>query len=96
MRTATGLTWDELRRLGAAIEEARSFSAEQRRSAAKSGAALSDGSYPIYTQKDADNAAKLVGHGNAADSTIIAHIRKRVKALGLTMPASLAGNSGNS
>jgi hypothetical protein len=71
-------------------EYARSFTAAQRRKAAKEGAALSDGSFPIYNQEDAENAARLAGNGGASRSTVVAHIRKRVKTLGLKMPASLA------
>jgi hypothetical protein len=77
--------WDE--------EYARTFTAEQRRKHAKSGAALSDGSYPILNQEDANNAAILAGKGKAAKSTVLAHIRKRVKALGLKMPPSVAAAS---
>lgn len=67
-------------------EYARTFTTAQRRKAAKEGAALSDGSYPIYSQEDADNAAQRIGTGDAAKGTIVAHIRKRVKALGLKLP----------
>lgn len=74
--------WDE--------EYARTFSAERRRKAAKEGAALSDGSFPIYSQEDAHNAARLADKGKAAKATVHAHIRKRVKALGLKMPPSVA------
>ena len=77
--------WDE--------EYARTFTAEQRRKHAKSGAALPDGSYPILNQEDANNAAILAGKGKAAKSTVHAHIRKRVKALGLKMPPSVAAAS---
>lgn len=67
----------------------RDFSAKQRKSAKKSGAAMSDGSYPIYNQEDANNAWKLRGKSkNHSESSVVAHIRKRVKALGLKMPGS--------
>jgi hypothetical protein len=72
-------------------EFGRSFSAEQRKKAAKEGASLPDGSFPIYSQEDVDNANKLRGKGGAATATVIAHIKKRVKSLGLKMPPSLAG-----
>jgi hypothetical protein len=71
-------------------EYARTFNAERRRKAAKEGAALSDGSFPIYSQKDADNAAGLAGKGSAAKATVHAHIKKRVRALGLKLPPSVA------
>lgn len=93
MRTATGFTWDELRNLGRAIEEARSFSAEQRRNAAKEGASLSDGSYPIYNQSDLDNAVRRIGTGGASADTIKAHIRKRAKALKLKLPDAWSSGS---
>ena len=67
----------------------RDYSSKQRKKAAKEGAALPDGSFPIYNQEDADNAWGLRGHNeNHSEATIIAHIRKRVKALGLKMPGS--------
>jgi hypothetical protein len=78
--------WVEANKDAWAEEHGRTFTAEERRKAAKSGAALSDGSYPIFNQEDADNAARRIGTGNASKDTIIAHIRKRVKALGLKMP----------
>lgn len=76
--TANRAAWTE--------EYARAFSDVQRRKAAKEGASLPDGSYPIYSQEDANNAAEAIGRGKAAKSTVVAHIRKRVKALGLKAP----------
>jgi hypothetical protein len=58
-------------------------SAAGRRSAASSGAAMSDGSYPIKTKADLRKAIKAVGRGNADHSAIRKHIMKRAKALGL-------------
>lgn len=81
--------FEEWARVGAPIwaqEQGRAFTTGQRRKAAKEGASLPDGSYPIYNQDDADNAAEAIGRGKAAKGTIIAHIRKRVRALGLKHP----------
>lgn len=58
-------------------------SAAGRRSAAASGAAMGDGSYPIKTKADLRKAIKAVGRGNADHSAIRKHIIKRAKALGL-------------
>lgn len=65
----------------------RDFSADDRKKAASEGAALPDGSFPIYTQHDLDNAVRLLGH--ATDPAAArAHITKRAKALGLKLPDS--------
>ena len=82
--------WAALHRHNWTEEYARDFSAARRRKAAKEGAALPDGSFPIYNQEDVTNAATLAGKGKAAKATVLAHIRKRVKALGLKMPPSAA------
>lgn len=59
-------------------------SAEDRRKAAASGQALPDGSYPILTCVDAENAIRAQGRARtpAKRMQVRAHIRKRVKALG--------------
>jgi hypothetical protein len=63
--------------------EKREFSADERKSAAKSGAALPDGSFPIHTKGDLANAVKA--YGRAKDKAAAkAHIIKRAKALGAT------------
>lgn len=57
------------------------YTAEERRRMARSGAALPDGSFPIQTCGDAENAIHAQGRaGNQARA--VAHIRKRVRALG--------------
>jgi hypothetical protein len=67
----------------------RDFNAKQRKAAKKSGAAMDDGSYPIYNQEDADNAWELRGRSkNHSEAAVVAHIRSRVKTLGLKMPGS--------
>jgi hypothetical protein len=59
------------------------LSAEGRRKAAASGAAMQDGSYPINTKADLRKAIKAVGRGGADHDAIRRHIVKRAKALGL-------------
>jgi hypothetical protein len=59
------------------------LSAAGRKKAAASGAAMSDGSYPINTKADLRKAIKAVGRGGADHDKIRAHIVKRAKALGL-------------
>ena len=61
----------------------REFSAEQRRSAAESGAALPDGSFPIHNKSDLHNAMRAIGRAKDP-AKAKAHIRRRAKALGLS------------
>jgi hypothetical protein len=61
----------------------RDFSASERRSDAKSGAAMPDGSFPILTAEDLANARRLVGHAKDP-AAARAHIARRAKALGLS------------
>lgn len=67
----------------------REFSTAQRASAASSGAAMPDGSYPIENIKDLHNAIQAVGRAKNPDATR-RHIRRRAKALGAsdTLPDS--------
>lgn len=59
----------------------RDYTAEQRRRMASEGRALPDGSFPIGTCEDAENA--IHAQGRAKDKgEVVAHIRKRVRALG--------------
>lgn len=59
----------------------RTFSAEQRKAAAKSGSAMSDGSFPIENKEDLSNA--IQAYGRAKDKPKAkAHIEARAKALG--------------
>jgi len=67
-------------------EYARTFNTAQRRAAAKSGASLPDGSYPIFNATDAMNALRRIGTGKASKETILAHIRKRARQLGFKAP----------
>lgn len=58
----------------------RAFSTDQRKKLAKSGDALPDGSYPIETKGDLENAVKA--YGRKPTPAVKAHIKKRAKALG--------------
>lgn len=61
----------------------REFSAGERREAASSGAAESDGSFPIKNASDLKNAMRAIGRSKNPARTK-AHIRARARALGLT------------
>lgn len=60
----------------------RAFTQAQRDAAAKSGAAMPDGSYPIHTKADLSNAIHAVGRGKGDHAAIRRHIIARAKALG--------------
>lgn len=61
----------------------RTFTADERKNAAKKGAAMSDGSFPILNESDLRNAIQAIGRAkNPAAAK--AHIKKRARALGLT------------
>jgi hypothetical protein len=60
------------------------YSADDRRTMAKNGQALPDGSYPIADAADLQNAIHAVGRGGGSHDAIRRHIIKRAKALGLS------------
>jgi hypothetical protein len=61
----------------------REFSTASRKKLAKSGAAMSDGSFPIANCQDAKNARQAIGRAPAGKRAAVkAHIAKREKALG--------------
>ncbi|MFE5369241.1 hypothetical protein [Streptomyces mirabilis] len=62
----------------------RQFTAEQRRQAAKSGAAMPGGRYPIENSEDLHNAVHALGRGKGSHAEIKRHIIARAKKLGLT------------
>lgn len=64
-----------------AREDARTFTPQQRKGAAKTGAAMPDGSYPIQNVGDLKNAIRAIGRAKNPAATK-AHIRKRAAALG--------------
>ena len=75
----------------------RDFSEEERRRLAKSGAAMPDGSFPIVTTEDLDNAIRAIGR--ASDPAAAKrHIIKRARALGAEshLPEDWTGGSQNS
>lgn len=63
--------------------EKRKFTADQRRQAAHTGAAMPGGRYPIEDADDLDNAITAYGRGGGDKTAIQNHIKKRAKALGL-------------
>src|SRR5512143_1056106 len=65
------------------LDEA-TFTTDERKKLADSGAAMSDGSYPIRNAGDLQNAIHAIGRGSAPHEDIKAHIIKRARALGLT------------
>ena len=66
-------------------EQARDFNMDQRKSLAKSGKALPDGSYPIENVQDLKNAIQAIGRaGPGKRAAVMAHIKKRAAALGAT------------
>ena len=66
-------------------EHARDFSIDERKALAKKGHALPDGSYPIVTPVDLANAVRAIGRaGQGKRAQVIAHIKKRAAALGLS------------
>jgi hypothetical protein len=64
--------------------EKRQFTAEQRRQAAASGAAMPGGRYPIENAEDLHNAVHALGRGKGDHAAIKSHIIRRAKALGLS------------
>lgn len=62
----------------------RTFTEEERRTMAKSGAAMPGGRYPIANAGDLQNAIHAIGRGKGSHAAIKAHIKKRAAALGLT------------
>lgn len=62
----------------------REFSAEERRKAESSGAAMPGGRYPIENGADLQNAIHAVGRGKGSHAAIRRHIIARAKALGLS------------
>lgn len=72
----------------------REFSQEERERLAKKGHAMPDGSYPIVTREDLENAIQAIGRAKNPDATK-RHIRKRAAALGLSelIPEEWGGGS---
>ena len=73
-------------------EDRKQFSADERQALADKGHALDDGSFPIESCKDVENAVRLVGHAKDP-AAAKAHIRKRASALGCSLPDSWQSES---
>lgn len=73
---------DDPRSLELVGEERAKYTADQIKTMVKSGAAMSDGGYPIGDKQDLQNAIHAVGRGGTDHNTIRQHIIKRAKALG--------------
>lgn len=65
------------------IDSARTYTAAQRKQAAKAGAAMPSGGFPIRNATDLKNAIQAVGRAKD-QAAAKAHIIKRAKALGLS------------
>ena len=65
------------------VFEKRTFTVDQRRAHAKSGAAMKDGSYPIVNRDDLSNAIRAIGRAKNR-AAAMAHIKTRARALGAT------------
>lgn len=68
---------------GATKIEKRGYTVEQRKQAARSGAAMKDGSYPIENKDDLATAIRNFGRSKNPDATK-SHIQRRAVALGAT------------
>lgn len=66
------------------VEYRDKYKQSDRDDMAKSGEAMSDGSYPIKDKEDLANAIHAVGRGSADHDAIRKHIMARAKALGLS------------
>src|SRR6266705_1944149 len=75
MKSADELVLDDATVAAMNTLEKRDFSAKDRASAAKTGAAMPDGSFPIHNEEDLHNAVRLAG--NAKDP---AAAKKHIKA----------------
>jgi hypothetical protein len=73
--------------------EKREFSTKERKHLAGTGAAMSDGSYPVVTVKDLENAVHA--YGRSPDEATKKHIISRAKALNAThlLPADWPGST---
>lgn len=69
------------------IEVAFAITAAEREEAAKDGAALPDGKFPIRNTKELRSAIRLRHNTDVPYSKVRAHILKRAKALGVKLQA---------
>lgn len=92
---ATGPANEKLDQIEAALGiEKRAFTTEERKKAAASGAAMSDGSFPIENKEDLENAVRAFGRAKNKASAK-RHIIRRAKALDATdlLPADWPGST---
>lgn len=82
MTTTPEPVWEASEDLTDEVDK-RTFTAAERRRLARSGAAMSDGSFPIANVSDLRNAIQAVGRAKNRSSAI-AHIKRRARALGRT------------
>lgn len=61
----------------------RDFTAAERKAMADKGQAMPDGSFPIATREDLQNAMQALGRASNR-AAVVAHIRKRAAAMGMT------------
>ena len=70
-------------------EDRRDFSQAERDQMAKSSAAMADGSFPIMSCDDVDNAVRALGRADPSKRDAVkAHIRKRAASLSCKLPDS--------
>lgn len=72
----------------------RNFSAAQRREAAASGAAMSDGSFPIHNEEDLHNAIRLAGNAKNPEAAR-RHIMERARSMGMSSAIPDTWHDGN-
>lgn len=72
----------------------RAFTDDKRKELAGSGAAMPDGSFPIETKSDLENAVGLRGNSKHPKDKVEAHIRSRAKAIGEPVPESMGKADG--
>ena len=70
----------------------REFTAAMREEAVKRGAAMRGGGYPIENEEDLHDAMRALGRAKNRSATI-AHIKKRAKALGVSLPEDWPNDS---
>lgn len=88
-----GLSAEQIEALKAAMSDGKTIPAPRKPADDVTKAAkpitMADGSYPILTQKDLDDAAGLAGSSNShSKQEVQAHVRRAASALGLSLPDS--------
>jgi hypothetical protein len=73
-----------------AEEYASRWPQAKRDQAVKSGDAMPGGRFPVESQKDLDDAVRLIGKTKLSKAAVIAHLKKMAKKHSLKLPASWA------